>query len=274
MNFLEGYHLDKPAYFLMETGELQDLEIRCSDTEKRVQIQEVCVQFDWMENSYWYENCNIEIKKAGVDIKLPILNFKLNQLEISEGSHNFKPFVKYQIYENGKWEKKEYKSKKGGFIEIKKAPNRNYKVFISHSNDSKDLILLKKFVTALECCGVNGYYAESDVEAGTLLWDKIEREIRVSDAFLILWTKAASKSLDVREEIGIAIGAKKKPLIPVVEKKISVVGSLKAREIEWISFDPSDPHKGLMDALEFIFEKVDEKESKQKSFKESTRGNH
>jgi len=259
MQFLAGYHLDKSTYFPMENGKLIDFNVK-NNSEDIVQIQEARIEFDWDGDSFWYETCNIKIK-PGETAKLPSVVFKLEDLELSEGSHNFKPAIKYQLLKDGKWQEKIFTSPKGDFFEIKKIPNRGYKVFISHSNE--DITLLKKFVRALNHCGIEGYYAESDVEAGNKLWDKIEREIRKADAFLVLWTKAASTSPDVREEIGIAIGAKKKVFVPVVERGVSVVGSIKAREVEWIPYDPSNPTEGLTSALSFIVKRVKVKELKE-----------
>jgi hypothetical protein len=253
MNFLVGYHLDKSTYYPMEDGKLIDLKV-INDSEYPVQIEEVAISFECDWGFDWFQSCSIKIQ-PNAKANLPSVNFGLDYLGIPEGALHFKPSIKYRSYEKGEWKKKSFKSSKGDFIEIKYIPNADFKIFISHSNDEEDIPLLTKLVDSLNPIGVEGYYAESDVDAGTRLWDKIEREIRESDAFLVLWTMAASKSKDVREEIGIAIGAKKKILIPVVESNVEVVGSIKARQVEWIAFNPSDPEKCLKKILQFIVKK-------------------
>jgi len=261
MKFMGGYHFDKSQYFPMEDGKLLDLRIH-NDSEDVIQLQLVGIEFDWDPDEYWFDTCNIKINPKTIT-KLPAVKFSLDNLKITEGSHHFFPFVNYQIYKNQKWENKQFKSSKGEFLEIVKLPKFNYKVFISHSNVKEDIILLEKFVQSLDACGIDGYFAESDVKVGSKLWDKIEREIRKSDAFLVLWTTSASESHDVREEIGIAIGAKKGVLIPIVEENVAVVGSLKAREVEYIPLDLEDPNVGFKNALEFIIKKAKIKDAKQ-----------
>jgi hypothetical protein len=102
---------------------------------------------------------------------------------------------------------------------------------------------------------------ESDNQAGEILWDKILREITLSDVFLVLWTKDGSKSGDIREEIGIALGSNKK-IIPVVQSGIPVFGSLKSRGIEWIAYKPKNEINALSDALTKIMDLAKSKEEK------------
>ena len=257
MTFLKGYHLDKSVYYPMESGELVDLQFK-NTGRTIIQIEEVSISFECDWDHDWYEPCNIKIKPGEI-AKLPTVYFTLDYLGIPEGALHFKPAIKYRSYESDGWKKKSYRSPKGDFLEVKYFPDGNFKIFISHSNADKDSVLLTKLIDSLAPIGVEGYFAESDVDAGSRLWDKIEREILQSDAFLVLWTRAASRSPDVREEIGIAIGAKKKILIPVVEKKVRVVGSIKAREVEWIPLDLANPEKCLQETLVFIVKKVIEK---------------
>jgi hypothetical protein len=116
----------------------------------------------------------------------------------------------------------------------------------------------------MRTCGLTGYFAEDDAKPGITLWDKIAREIMLSDAFLVLWTKNAAISGDVREEIGIAIGAKKQDkIVPMVERGIEVSGSLKSRGIEWVDYVAPNHTEALSKALGSIMGWAAEKEARQ-----------
>ncbi|NQE45181.1 hypothetical protein C5S31_04055 [ANME-1 cluster archaeon GoMg2] len=93
--------------------------------------------------------------------------------------------------------------------------------------------------------------SEGDPKPGYPLWLKINEMIRKSSAILILWTNKGAESGDIREEIGIAIGARKaKKMVPLVEKGVEPKGSLKG--LEYVIFDPDNPIEGYSTAIKRI----------------------
>jgi len=91
------------------------------------------------------------------------------------------------------------------------------------------------------------------------LWQKIEAAIRRADAILILWTEKGSQSGDIREEIGIAIGAKRtKRIIPLVQKALTTQGSLIG--LEHVPLDIDKPLDALSIAVSRAIEWAEKKE--------------
>ena len=91
------------------------------------------------------------------------------------------------------------------------------------------------------------------------MWQKIESAIRRADAILILWTEKGSQSGDIREEIGIAIGAKRtKRIIPLVQTGLTTQGSLMG--LEYVPLDIDNPLDALSTAVSMATEWADKKE--------------
>jgi hypothetical protein len=227
-------------YFVSEIGSVQNMSIK-NKGDIRVHILSVGIQFDWQtDNGTWYSNLySIELDPGG-------------EKDISE-DFNFMIAIEVDEFVDGKWTA-------GGsvlfplqHILIKEHPRREYMVFISHSNHQEDEELTTMAHDLLKCCGMDAYVAERKGEPGEWLWSKLERKIRISDSFLVLWTKQGATSGDVREEIGIAIGANKyEQIVPVVEKGEDLKGSLKGKE--WAPLDRERPEEGLIEAIDKIKE--------------------
>lgn len=123
-----------------------------------------------------------------------------------------------------------------------------FKVFLSHTNGSKDMTIVRKLASTLELAGVTAYVAEDDRQPGNYLAGKIKKNIQSSDWVIGLWTKDSSKSVYVNQELGFAEG--KKPYALLVQKGIPVTGFPEGKE--YISFDPSDPMIGLQQMTKFL----------------------
>ncbi len=142
-----------------------------------------------------------------------------------------------------------------------KAPKRNFEVFISHSNSAKDTMLLEKAIDSFSRCGIATYVAERAPQPGYPLWQKIETALRRVDAILMLWTEAGSQAGDIREEIGIAIGANRtKRIIPLVQAGLTTQGSLIG--LEHVALDIDKPLEALSIAISKAIEWADEKEQR------------
>ena len=231
-------------------------------TKQRMLVTEVGLNFDWMEDSHWYKNCNIEVAPEN-KVDLPRVPFTV-KLEASTGTHLCKPGVVYKLLTERGWELQgkgiNYVAH-GKHVMVTKAPRRDFEVFASHSNSAEDTPLLEKAVESFDRCGISTYVAERSPQPGYPLWQKIEAAIRRADAILILWTEKGSQSGDIREEIGIAIGAKRtKRIIPLVQTGLTTQGSLIG--LEHIPLDIDKPLEALSIAISRAIEWANKKEQR------------
>jgi len=149
-------------------------------------------------------------------------------IDIEPRTYKYKVGIQTESFnpEEAKWEnhgiawgKKELK------IGIARHPGRDYQVFISHSNHEEDKQMIKTLATLLSNNGISYYIAEESPKYGEILWKKIKSKIISAHRVLILWTKHATKSGEVREELGIIVGVRRR-FIPIIEKKVKPKGSL------------------------------------------------
>ena len=251
-----SWYLDKgkKPYFPYEKGIVESIEIE-NTSNTRYHIYEIGIQFDWQEGSYWYRNCSVEIdaKQKGT---LPNLAFRV-PVDVKTGSHTYKTGISYEVLVNSQWKNLGLVwIDESPHILIDKSPSRNFKVFISHSNVKEDKRIVDTTQKLLEACGIDAYVAEKRAEPGVRLWSKLEKEIRKSDALLVIWTKHGAASGDVREEIGIAVGAKKyEKIVPIAE--VDLEGSLKGKE--YASLERENPQKAIAEAVESILKMAEKK---------------
>lgn len=261
MTWEMAYRLGAETYAPLQKGDLAFIQLT-NKLKKRMIVTRVLLKFDWMGTYRYFRECNVRIE-PGETVDLPDITFRVS-LGVSPGSHNFKPGISYMLLEGGKWVSHDntYVSR-GDFVEVQRLPSRDFTIFVSHSNSSSDANLVRVCKDAMRTCGLTSYFAEQDARPGIKLWNKIAIEIMRSDAFLVLWTENASESGDVREEIGIAIGAKKQDrIVPVVERGIEVSGSLKSRGVEWVDYQRPNHTKALSEALTTIMGWAVEKEAR------------
>jgi hypothetical protein len=184
------------------------------------------------------------------------------ELVASKGAHEHKPGVTYKLLTEKGWELQgggiTY-TYAGKHIMVINRPKRHFEVFISHSNAPEDASLLDKTMDSFSRCGIDTYVAERTPQPGYPLWQKIETAIRRADAILVLWTQAGSQSGDIREEIGIAIGAKRtKRIIPLVQAGLTTQGSLIG--LEHVPLDIGKPLEALSIAVSRAIEWANKKE--------------
>ena len=122
-----------------------------------------------------------------------------------------------------------------------------FKVFISHSTE--DLEIVSIISNRLKLIGVDVYVAEFYPEPGKALSDKVLDNLKSSDCVIVLLTHFGAKSTWVQQEIGIAktLG---KPIIPLLEKELSVKGVLEG--VEYIQLD----QKNASAAVERLIESI------------------
>ena len=121
------------------------------------------------------------------------------------------------------------------------------KVFISYS--TKDMDVVYQLRDVLKNNQIGCYLAEEDLQPGTSLWNKLERNIRNNDCVLAILTINGTRSDLVNQEIATAYNFNK-PIIPLVEKGVILKGVLEGKE--YIEFDRENPSKALENATNFL----------------------
>lgn len=124
-----------------------------------------------------------------------------------------------------------------------------YKVFVSHS--TRDMKLVTNIRDDLKKAGMIVYLAEEHLQPGKNLPQKIIDNIKSSDCMVVLLTYMGSRSQFVNQEIGAARMIKK-PIIPMVERKIEKkVGGLLAG-LEYILFDKANPKQAINKVASYV----------------------
>ncbi len=135
------------------------------------------------------------------------------------------------------------------------------KVFISHSTQDFQIVaILQKY---LESRGISVYIAERDYKPGNPLYQKIINNLNNSDYFLVIYTYNGKESVYVNQEIGFWIKQRQyENFIPLVETGIIPQGFLAG--IEYINYDPLNPHIGLNNAINYLSKKKSAEENNNK----------
>ena len=119
-------------------------------------------------------------------------------------------------------------------LRIDDAPPGNGRIVISHSNHEDDRALLREVRSTVGRLGFEAYVAEEDSRLDRPLYQKILENVRAADGILLLLTKHAMKSLDVREEIGYARMKKEMQggmkIMPLVARGVRPTGLLAGAE--------------------------------------------
>ena len=259
VHWLMSSHLNSDTFHPLEYDGMlsSNIQNNCANT---MLVTKVGLNFDWKGNGYFYKDCMIPIP-PGAKADLPDITFEID-LEASIETHEYWTGITYKLKTETGWKTQGRGMswcKLGDHLMVTKSPKRNFEVFISHSNSSADTLLLEKTIISFTNCGINIYVAERTPQPGHRLWEKIEAAIRRADAILILWTQAGSQSGDIREEIGLAIGANRtKQIIPVVEANLKTQGSLIG--LEHIPLNMDNPLEALSTAVSRSIAWADEKD--------------
>ena len=252
------YSLDQNEYTPLEIGRAT-VQVT-NRLNHKLLITKVVLNFDWMGSRYLSGDCKVEFTPKE-NKQLPVLPFHI-ELNAPIGVAHYKVGVEFRELTKTGWiDKGRAWGREGKHVLIKAAEERNFMVFISHSNHTEDASLLSECCQSLEKCGVKPYVAEASPEPGYPLWQKIYRNILSADALLVLWTKEAVASGDIREEIGIAVGCDKlQRIIPLVETGADVKSSL--RGLEYIPLDRDDTNAAISKAITQILHWARKKEEK------------
>lgn len=247
MTIKAQFQLPREQFTFLETARANS-SVENSGPE-RIYVTKVLLRFDWQGEYSYYEDASVEVP-AGESKVLPGVAFSID-LAASEGSHLCKLGLTYKTLKNNKWSEPEsVYLEPGRHIFVNPSPNRKFEVFVSHSNDPADQVLLGECVKSLRLAGFEPVVAERRPRPGFPLWQKILGMIGRSDGFVVLWTTTGSTSGDVREEIGIALGVSRVQdltMLPIVQRAVEIRGSIGG--IEYAEFDPSD-ERSVRSALE------------------------
>lgn len=242
-----SHTLDSKNYYPYDNGQVSSATLR-NTGEGRLHIYGFGIEFEWQGaiKHWWNSKCDIFLKPEE-ETELPLVGFSI-PIDLQPKIYKYRVGVQTESLplENQKlqtewknhglvWGGKEHK------IGVVRHPSRDYQVFISHSNHEEDKHITKTLATLLSNNGISYFIAEESPKYGEILWKKIKRGIISTDRAIILWTKYSAKSGDVREELGIIAGARKR-FIPIIEKGVNPKGTIIGTE--YISIDRQN-YKGV-----------------------------
>jgi hypothetical protein len=254
-----SYQLNSNSYRPLEYGGCMTSTIRNKTTHTML-VTRVGLSFDWKVTGFFYKDCIKEIQ-PGASESLPEIPFQIG-LQASVGTHEYRAGVIYKLLIKSIWAPQSdgiLWCEPCKHILVEKAKERDFEVFVSHSNAAVDVSLLKMMETTFKDHGIKIFVAEQKPEPGHILWKKIDDGIRSADAVLVLWTKNGSKSGDIREEIGLAVGANKtEKIIALVQAHLKTRGSLIGRE--HIPLDMTNPIEAMTTGISRFIEMANEKE--------------
>jgi len=225
-----NHTLNSKKYFLDEWGQVATATLK-NTGEEQLHIYGFGIEFEWQKKKevWWSEKCDIFLDPEKTT-ELPTVEFGI-PIDLNSGIYKYKLGVRTESLPDSDLFEEEWQDhglifgNKEHNIEIIRHPDRNYQVFVSHSNHTNDKEILKSLKNLLYNNGIKCFIAEEIPGYGEILWTKIRRGICTADRVIFLWTKHAAKSGDVREELGITLGARKR-FIPIIEKRVKSQGSL------------------------------------------------
>ena len=133
------------------------------------------------------------------------------------------------------------------------------KVFISYS--STDIPIVEQIKKAIESPNINVFIAEHSIKPGENLNDSIIKNIKESTMFVLLWSKNATESDYVKQEIGTAKGFGKL-IIPFVINEGLVLPEF-IRDLKYIrAYENID--KSIKTLQEIVSGKAKEKQELEK----------
>jgi hypothetical protein len=252
--------LDGTKYELGERGKVTSATLTNAG-EISLHVYGYGIEFEWQRDGelWWPVKSDISLQPSA-KVQLPSVGFHI-PIDLEPGVYKYRVGVRTRSRDETTraewkdhgivWASKEYE------LRIIPHVDRNYEVFFSHSNHSEDGDLVKALHSLLANNGIGCFIAEQTPKYGEILWKKIRSGIGSADRVLVLWTKHGAKSGDVREELGITVGARKR-FIPIVEKGAKLEGSLIGTEyLRFERHSHRDVFVGLTENLiEFSSEKA------------------
>jgi len=225
-----SHTLDSKQYSPYERGTVRSAHIK-NQGSVDLHIYGFGIEFGWQKKEkVWYnQKCDIFLEPGG-DAELPVVGFKI-PIDLEPRTYEYTIGVQTESKTADREESEEVWIDHGiiwenkiNKVQIREHTDRDFKVFVSHTNHEDDKKILNVLSNLLSNNGISYLIAEDTPKYGEYLWRKIKSEINSADRVIILWTEHATESGAVREEIGITIGARKK-FIPVIEEGVEKKGS-------------------------------------------------
>jgi hypothetical protein len=121
-------------------------------------------------------------------------------------------------------------------------PGSRLSIFLSHSMADREHVEVVQ--RQIEALGVDVYLAEHDPRPGTSIAERVERALRQCHAVVVLITTNSVDSAYVQQEVGLA-RANRKPIVPVVDKRVDKARLGLLTEVEWLEIDLDEPAEAL-----------------------------
>lgn len=210
-------------------------------SEHTIGIFEVFIRFkNTSGTKIFVQKCDVKINPNEI-LNLPNVDFTIG-LWANNWSNFFNVGIKFREINGDRWSAlKSHVRMPSDYLIISNAPTQNKKIFLSHSNSERDKTVVTKLSDFLVKIGFNPYIAERNPQLDQHLWEKIRKEITECENVIVLYSKDATKSGDIREEIGIVIGlGKKNRIMAVVEERLSLQGSILGQEYVTLDFKNTD----------------------------------
>lgn len=137
-----------------------------------------------------------------------------------------------------------------------------YQVFLSHSTRDQGLVI--SLVRLLSQFGVKVVVAEWYLTPGEPLTKKVFGQIEDSDCIVVLLTRNGMRSNWVQQEVGYALGCKKR-VIPIVEKGVDKRDLAMLGSVEYIEYDPYQPQPALSKLSTYVKSLRLKKEEREKA---------
>jgi len=256
-----GHTLSSDRFWPNATGKIASATLT-NTGKSNLHISRLGIEFEWQRNSedWWVSDCSAVVKPGDkyefspLDFQIPIwLKPERSKYKLAVGTKQWNG--KDWIDHKNVWGAKEYE------VLVTRHPERDYKLFLSHCNLAVDKPLLTYLRDILLNNGFSVFVAEDEKKYGKNLWSKIKNGILASERVIVLWSHGAAVSLDVREELGITIGARKQ-FIPIVEKGAPLRGSMTGAE--FLEIDRNNYHLAFQGLVSELIVLADERNSKRK----------
>ncbi len=125
------------------------------------------------------------------------------------------------------------------YIIVRPSTQKLGKLFIS-LKQPEDLKLARLLERLAERAGFIVYMAINDPQPGVSLWDRIEPELRSSEAVLVLWTKHTQWGGGVQHEVELCRNSDI-PDVLLIQKGLELPEAYVNTEKEYVRFDIDDP---------------------------------
>jgi hypothetical protein len=212
-----------------------------NNSRRAVLIESVTVRFQTDSNNppvYIEKNLGTSIEvNSLVDLPItlsPTPEFRAN-------TNVFDIAVTYKQIENQILGPQKSEKLQGAYLIINPSHQKLGKLFIS-LKQPEDLKLGNLLAQFAERAGFTVYMAVNDPQPGVSLWEKIEPELRSSEAVLVLWTKHTQWGGGVQHEVELCRNFGISDIL-LIQQGLELPEAYAGTEKEYIRFDLDEPQE-------------------------------